>query len=186
MAVLILLNGPPATGKSTIAQLFVESRPLALNLDIDVIRGQLGNWIDTPIDSGMAARSLALAMTKTHLDSGRDVIVPQFLGRVAFVEELARVAQGSGAKFVEVALMMDRRGALEAFADRREAPGAQTHRDAAALVDLSESTDPVGEMYDALMRLIEQRPSTRRVQIARGEIGQTFERFIEALGIDGQ
>ena len=96
MAVLILLNGPPAIGKSTIAQHFVESRPLTLNLDIDVIRGLLGDWLDAPVDAGVAARVLALAMAETHLNSGRDVIVPQFLGRVDFLEELAQVVQGAG------------------------------------------------------------------------------------------
>lgn len=39
MAMLVLLNGPPASGKSTIAQRLVDSRSLSLNLDIDIVRG---------------------------------------------------------------------------------------------------------------------------------------------------
>ena len=185
VAVLILLNGPPAGGKSTIAQQFVDSRPLTLNLDVDVIRGLLGNWLAAPIDAGVAARALALAMAETHLNSGRDVIVPQFLGRVDFLEELAKVAQGAGAEFLEVVLMIDRASALEAFAERRGVPSTQTHRDAAALVDRSNDADPIGAMYDALVRLVEQRPATMQVGVVRGDIARTFERFIEALGIDG-
>jgi chloramphenicol 3-O-phosphotransferase len=71
MAVLVLLNGPPATGKSTIAQRFVDARPLALNLDIDVVRGMHGRWLDDPSTAGLTARSLALIMAEAAPRPGR-------------------------------------------------------------------------------------------------------------------
>ena len=185
MAALILLNGPPASGKSTIAQRFVDSHPLALNLDIDVVRGLLGQWLDDPNAAGLAARSLALAMAATHLRSGRDVIVPQFLGRVGFIEELAEVAKGASATFVEVALWVSREQAVAAFQRRQAAPSTQAHRDAAALVDRSASADPVGEMYDAFVRVIEQRPNTTLVEVTFGDIDSTYARFVEALKVSG-
>jgi predicted kinase len=97
MAVLVLLNGPPASGKSTIAQRFVDARPLSLNLDIDVVRGTLGDRLDNPSTAGLTARSLALVMAETHLAAGRDVIVPQFLGHTDFIGQLANAAERSGA-----------------------------------------------------------------------------------------
>ena len=145
MAVLVLLNGPPASGKSTIAQRVVDSRPLSLNLDIDVVRGMLGGWLDDPSTAGLTARSLALVMAEAHLAAGSDVIVPQFLGRTDFIERLADAADRSGARFVETALWIDRAGAIAVFADRRAAPSTQAHHDAAALVDRSEQADPVGQ-----------------------------------------
>jgi hypothetical protein len=183
MAVLVLLNGPPASGKSTMAQLFVDSRPLSLNLDIDVVRGMLGGWLDDPSTAGLIARSLALVMAEVHLAGERDVIVPQFLGRPDFIEELAGVAKRSAATFVETALWIDRSRAITAFADRRAAPSAQAHHDAAALVDRSEQADPVGQMYDAFVRVLEQRPATRRIEVVPGDIDQTFARFERALDI---
>jgi 2-phosphoglycerate kinase len=42
VARLILLNGPPGIGKSTLAQRYVDDHPLALNLDIDSVRRLLG------------------------------------------------------------------------------------------------------------------------------------------------
>jgi predicted kinase len=70
VATLVLLNGPPASGKSTLAARLVEGRSLALNLDIDVVRGLLGAWIDRPADAGLAARALAVSMARTHLTAG--------------------------------------------------------------------------------------------------------------------
>ncbi len=181
MAVLVLLNGPPASGKSTIAQRFVESRPLSLNLDIDVVRGMLGGWLDDPSTAGLTARSLALVMAEAHLVAGRDVIVPQFLGRTDFIDQLAGVADRCAATFVETALWIDRSSAITAFADRRAAPTTQAHDDAAALVDSAKHDDPVGRMYDAFVGVLEQRPATRRVEVVPGDIGQTFSRFEYAL-----
>ena len=186
ITVLVLLNGPPASGKSTIAQRFVDSRPLSLNLDIDVVRGMLGGWLDDPSTAGLTARSLALVMAEAHLAAGRDVIVPQFLGRTDFIEKLAGVANRSEASFVETALWIERSRAITAFADRRAAPSNQVHHDAAALVDRSEHADPVGQMYDAFVRVLEQRPATRRVEVIPGDIGQTFAHFEDALDIGAQ
>jgi predicted kinase len=181
MAVLVVLNGPPASGKSTIAKRFVDSRPLSLNLDIDVVRGMLGSWLDDPSTAGLTARSLALVMAEAHLAAGRDVIVPQFLGRTDFIEQLAGAADRGGATFVETALWLDREGAIAAFAERRSAPSTQAHHDAAALVDRSEHADPVGQMYDAFVRVLEQRPATRRIEVVPGNIEKTFARFEKAL-----
>ena len=70
VALLVLLNGPPASGKSTLATRLVRTRPMAPNLDIDLIRGQLGAWTDSLADAGVAARRLAVAMTATTLPTG--------------------------------------------------------------------------------------------------------------------
>ncbi len=109
-AALILLNGPPASGKSTLAGRLVSLRPLALNLDIDLVRGQLGQWLDRPADAGLAARALAIAMIDTHLGSGCDVVVPQLLARPDFIEQLEAVAAARGAEFVEIALDVTQSG----------------------------------------------------------------------------
>ena len=186
MAVLVLLNGPPASGKSTIAQRFVDARPLGLNLDIDIVRGMLGGWLDDPSTAGSTARTLALVMAEAHLAAGRDVIVPQFLGRTDFIEQLAGVADRSAATFVEAALWIDRSRAIAAFADRRAAPSSRAHHDAAALVDRSEHADPVGQMYDAFLQVLEQRPATRTVEVVPGDIDQTFARFEDALENGGR
>lgn len=181
MPTLLLLNGPPASGKSTLAARLVELNPLALNLDIDVIRGQLGDWLAQPAEAGLVARSLALAMAVTHLGAGHDVVVPQFLGQVDFIEQLEKAASRADATFVEIVLHLDRDDALRAFDVRSENPENQTHRDAALLVAKSRSADPVGEMYDSLQRLSDQRPSAQHVMVEIGDIDSTFTSLLQAL-----
>jgi predicted kinase len=139
VAALIFLNGPSASGKSTLAARLVERRPLALN--IDIVRGQLGRWLDDPNAAGLAARALALAMIDTHLRAGHDVVIPQFLARPDFIEELSRTAHAADAHFVELALEIPRSDAIAAFVERSADPADQTHVDAAALVNRSNRPD---------------------------------------------
>lgn len=181
MAVLVLLNGPPASGKSTVAAALVERRPLALNLDIDVVRGQLGRWLDDTTRSGLAARALAISMIRTHLTASHDVVVPQFLARDGFAAELASAATECAAAFVEIALIVDRETARSSFAARSREPSDTTHRDAAAMVERASTPDPIGDMFDRWRAYVDARPDVRRVDAPRGDIDGTVQRVEDAI-----
>jgi hypothetical protein len=86
---LIVLNGSPASGKSTLAQRYVDDHPLTLNLDIDRIRGMIGCWRDDSQQGGLLARAIALSAAAVHLDGGHDVVVPQFVAQVRFAHRVA-------------------------------------------------------------------------------------------------
>jgi predicted kinase len=66
----LTVNGPPGVGKSTLARRYLEDHPLALNLDIDRVRGPLGRWSDQPARAGLLARDLSLAMASVHTGPG--------------------------------------------------------------------------------------------------------------------
>jgi len=126
---LILLNGPPAVGKSTLAQRYADEHPLALNLDMDHIRGLLGCWHDNPPRAGLLARKIALAAAGVHLAGGHDVVVPQLVARLAFIEQVGVAARDSAARFCEVFLLGDRASLQARYRQRpesRELPPAVT------------------------------------------------------------
>lgn len=179
------LNGPPASGKSTLAERLVGRRPLALDLDIDLVRGQLGGWLSQPIEAGLVARALAISMIDAHLGADRDVVVPQFLARPEFIEQLESAAARGEAEFVEIALDVSRAEAVSAFELRRQNPTRPTHQDAADLVDRFESADPVGESYDALQFLLQSRPGCHRVAAVRGDVERTLAGIVRTLADRG-
>ena len=175
---LILLNGPPASGKSTIAALLVASRPLALHLDVDRVRGSLGASMEQPEESGRAARRIALAAAAAHLTHGHDVVVPQMIARDPFVLQLEVVARESGARFVEIALMSDLADTVSAFTARSTSPETQAHRDAAELVQREGGEPALRASHDRLMNFLRTRPSARLVQVVRGDTSETL-RLVE-------
>lgn len=99
---LILINGLPGSGKSALGRRYLVDHQLALAIDIDVIGSMLGRSLEEPTMSGLAARDLARAMARTHLQAGHDVLVGQFLGRLEFVEVLDQLAATTRVPFVEV------------------------------------------------------------------------------------
>jgi predicted kinase len=91
---------------------------LALLVDIDGLRMQLGQW-ERQEESRVLARTLALALPEAHLSSGHDVVIPQYVGRIEFVERLADVAHRCGAEFLEVVLVTEPNVATARFRARR-------------------------------------------------------------------
>ncbi|CAL9560331.1 hypothetical protein SUDANB95_04580 [Actinosynnema sp. ALI-1.44] len=171
---LILLNGPPAAGKSTLARRYADDHPPALNLDVDRVRGLIGGRRDDP-RSGRLARSIALAAARVHLTAGHDVVVPQFLGRVEFAERLEQLAAEVGVPFHEVVLLDDREVLLARFAERSRHTTEPEH----AMPD--EGPSALSTMYDRLLAVLAARPRATVVRVAGGGIDQAYQAFLRAL-----
>ena len=125
MTRIVLINGVPASGKSTLARRYAEDHPLTLALDIDLVRRMLGGWMDRLEESGLAARRIAVEMARAQLGSGRDVVIPQFLGRLRFVQTLAELCDEVGAEFVEIVLLSSPDEAVDRFIRRTAASPAR-------------------------------------------------------------
>ena len=181
MVRLVLINGAPSSGKSTLARLYGEDHPLALILDVDSVRGMLGRWLDQPVAAGLAARRLALEMARAHLSSGWDVVVPQYLGRPDFVLELDALAGEVGAQFVEIALVSDPDDAVARFARRAAEPENAEHRAATVLQERSGGVTGLVDMYARLLEVVAARPATRPVVTVDGEIAATYRSLLEQI-----
>jgi predicted kinase len=156
---LILLNGPPAIGKSTLARRYVADNPLALCLDIDEIRCRLGQWDSHP-QSKPLARTLGLQMARTHLANGYRVVVPQLLLRTEFIEELAGAAAEAHVPFTEIVLLAPTlEDAIVRFQHTQNTlafSGIQHPRRAVA-----DEVEAITVSYERLRSLAKQRPQTR-------------------------
>lgn len=154
--VLVLLNGLPASGKSTLARECCEraESALPLALDIDLLRGMLGGWRRTPVDAGLAARAVALAAIGTHLRAGHDVVVPQYLRRHAFIDQLADVAARSGAAFLEGVLLVDSATAAERLTARSAEAVARGRT-----TDEGDLAGPMDAVEDDFERFLATRPN---------------------------
>jgi predicted kinase len=181
VARLVLLNGPPGVGKSTLAQLYVDDHPLALNLDIDRIRRLLGRWLDHQEQSGQLARGMALQMAGTHLAADHDVVIPQYVARPDFLARIEHVARDAQAAFVEVVLLDSPSATLRRFVTRGQGPASEAHDDASAIVDRSGGLPSLAVLYDRLLEVPASRPGAAVITAAEGRIPETYAKLLDHL-----
>lgn len=155
---LTLLNGVPASGKTTLARDWCErhSSQLPLCLDIDSIRSMIGGWRSSLTDAGLLARAIAVAGIAAHLDSDRDVLIPQYLRAGDFIEQLQAVARRHGAVFVEAALMIDAGTAARRFEERTKRAGATE-----AWGELQADMESITQEFDVFL---DTRPRVTRIE----------------------
>lgn len=171
MARLILLNGPPAAGKSTLARRWVDEHPLALNLDLDQLWLSLGRWREDPQATGLAARELALAMAATQLAADRSVIVPQYLGQPEFIDQLADLADD---RFRHLVLLPP----LAALGPRLD---QRPHHPIAELGLEHGGTGELERMYQRLLELLPSRPEAQVLRLGEATPEQAYAELRAAL-----
>ncbi|MEJ1088092.1 AAA family ATPase [Microbacterium sp. Mu-80] len=182
MTLLILLNGPPASGKSTAARLWAERTPLTLCLDLDVLRAMLSGWRQATTEAGLLTRDLAARVVHAQLIEGRDVIIPQFIGAagVPFIDRLHAIADDAGATFVEIALRIDAASASRHFEARAEAEGPQDRH--------GELDAPLTEVIRAHEVFLGTRADLIRIDSVDGDPAATARALgeaVESLALDG-
>lgn len=178
---LIVLNGPPGAGKSTLAQRYIDDVPLALNLDIDRVRGLLGRWREQATDAGLRARAMALSMARIHLSVGHDVVIAQYIGRRTFLDELDRLAAETGADMFEFVLLDSLDETLRRFVARGEAARSAAHVEAQEMVEGEGGAAALTQMYDRLVALMAVRPRARLIPSRDGAVTATYEALLSCL-----
>jgi predicted kinase len=179
VAHLVLINGAPGSGKSTVAHRLAQDRPLDLALDVDIIKHSLGQWDTDMTAAGYQARRLALAIVGAQLDSVHDVYIGQFLARTEFIEQLQSAAESRVATFVEVILIADEDTLRHRLTHRSAHPERAEHVVNASLL----AAEDVPALVQAVDEIATMRPSANLVD-ASGSVDATVEsvRRIVAVG----
>ena len=165
MARLIVLNGPPGCGKSTIARRYAEDHPPALALDVDRVRDLIAGDLG---EAGRLARDIAIAAARVHLTAGHDVVVPQFLGRPEFLDRLAALATELGVAYHEIVLHDSKDNAIRRFTERGTVQATPAELSA---------------MYDNLQRIIATRRPTV-IPSVEGDPTDTYRALLTVLNAE--
>lgn len=178
MARLILINGAPGAGKSTIAHLLAQRSRLALGLDVDAVKHALGQWDVAAETAGLRARELALVMAADHLATEHDVILGQYLARTEFIVQLEDVARSTAATFWEFVLVVDADTLAARLERRARQPERPEHEVNAQLVSSRDARDLVCSVES----LIARRPSAALVD-ASGTAAQATDIISRQLNL---
>jgi AAA domain len=175
----LLLNGPPGIGKSTLSRRYVADHPGALNLDADVLSGLVGGGYEHFHEVGDVVRPLALALLTTHLRGGRDVVMPQFLGRVGEVERFERAALDGGGELVHVVLLDDADAAVRRFGAR--GGDDPWHEVVKAFVAANGGDDLLRHSHARVLDVVAARPEVRLVASVEGDEDATYTALVRAV-----
>ncbi|MGZ4587764.1 MAG: AAA family ATPase [Mycobacteriaceae bacterium] len=166
---LVLINGAPGSGKSTIAHALARDRSMTLALDIDGLKHSLGRWEEDPSASGLHARRLTLALASEQLNAGFDLVIGQYLARTPFIEELERLAERHGARFYEFVLDLDAAALAKRLAERASNPDRPEHTVNNRLV----GPDDANALVHTIESLRQRRPRAFWVD-ASGSLSSTL------------
>ncbi|WP_165821129.1 AAA family ATPase [Nocardioides gansuensis] len=176
---LVLLNGMPGIGKSTLAARYVADHPGVLLLDVDHVRRMIGGDL---ADNAEPARHLALAMARAHLEVGQDVVVPQLVARLDQVERFEQVAREAGATVVHV-LLLDEGDRDEDRFYRREGDDAW-HEDVRRLVAREGGRARLAAYEEGLREVAAARPHLEVLHTREGEADESYADLLGLLDPD--
>jgi len=176
VARLIHLNGPSRVGKSTLARRYADNHPGTLCLDVDVLVGQVDGWREDFSAAFLVATSHGLDLVKSHLHDGQDVVIPQLVTIFDQGNPFEAAATEVGARFVEVALLVDIEEHTRRLRDKKPAFDVE-----ARIQSVLETSDLVERIRGHLAEYLQGRPDTIQLDTTGLTIDQTYVRLTTLL-----
>lgn len=178
---LILLNGNPGMGKSTLAQRYIDEHPMTLNLDIDNIWIMMGQWQASRPHSEVQKMKYAYAIANMHLADGFDVIVPNLIEETDQYEKFQSIAETNNALFKEIVLLSNVDDAVERCKKRAMKMGHADGFRPGGILDTSGRELKLIDMYQNMLAAIATRENIIRIESVDGNIDGTYQHLLLAI-----
>ena len=122
---LILFNGPPGVGKTTIAKKVHETLPMSFLLDLDLQREFISQYKQYPKESNLLSFDIALGIAETCLNNNRDFISGKGMLDITedgknknILDQFIKLGHKYGAEVYEIFLWADKEITLKRADER--------------------------------------------------------------------
>ena len=179
---LIVLNGNPGMGKSTLSQRFADEHPMTLNLDVDRLWHLLGQWQTSMPWSEIQKYKFAYALASVHLADGHSVIVADHIQNSEVYQRFQNIAEVHSAMFVEVVLLSTVDDAIERCKTRARNMGYETGFRPGGVLDTNGREAKLASMHENMLAAIATREHMIRIESVEGDIEGTYRQLLSAVG----
>lgn len=173
---LILLHGFAGIGKTTIAERYMNERPLTMLLEAERVGAMLGQWLKYEVEARELLYKLSQPMTATYLKAGHNVIIPMLSTNLKHIQSFERIGREVDAQFFEVVLVAERAEAIRRLLQR----GKWGEEDADPITEAD--LPAIEELYDDMQKTLTGRTDAVRIPSVEGDHDGTYRKFLAAIG----